>query len=202
MLTGCLICCPTLLTRVADLQHPLSLLFNDITCTSSMSTLAVHYNFSARSWLHCSGKGLRLVSYACVIIFALKLLLCILQILACVLLQDLGKSADGLRCGELAAFCVHPSHRGSGRGDSLLDYVEQSARMRGIQRLVLLTTRTADWFMQRDFKSAGIAHDSSMLPESRRAVIDPARNSQLFCKAIVALNDTVQAAPAGKRIGF
>ncbi len=50
----------------------------------------------------------------------------ILQVLACVLLADLGKAADGLRCGELAAFCVHPSYRGSGRGDSLLDYVEQS----------------------------------------------------------------------------
>ena len=127
---------------------------------------------------------------------------CMLQILACVLLQDLGNSADGTRCGELAAFCVHPSHRGSGRGDSLLDYVEQSARTRGIQRLVLLTTRTADWFMQRDFKSGGVAHDSSILPESRRALIDPSRNSHLFCKEIVALNDTVQAAPAGKRIGF
>ena len=46
--------------------------------------------------------------------------------LACVLLADLGKAADGLQCGELAAFCVHPSYRGSGRGDSLLDYVEQS----------------------------------------------------------------------------
>ena len=49
-----------------------------------------------------------------------------LQVLACVLLADLGKAADGLQCGELAAFCVHPSYRGSGRGDSLLDYVEQS----------------------------------------------------------------------------
>lgn len=125
-----------------------------------------------------------------------------MQILACVLLQDLGKSADGMRCGELAAFCVHPSHRGSGRGDSLLDYVEQSARTRGIQRLVLLTTRTADWFMQRDFTPAGVAHDSSILPETRRALIDPARNSHLYCKEIVALDDTVQAAPAGKRIGF
>ncbi|KAL0031769.1 hypothetical protein WJX79_006380 [Trebouxia sp. C0005] len=124
------------------------------------------------------------------------------EVLACVLLQDLGWSADGTKCGELAAFCVHPSHRGSGRGDSLLDYVEQSARTRGIQRLVLLTTRTADWFMQRDFKSAGCAHESHVLPESRRQAIDPARNSQLYCKEIVALNDTVQAAPAGKRIGF
>lgn len=130
-------------------------------------------------------------------------ILCIcLQILACVLLQDLGRSGEGVLCGELAAFCVHPTHRGSGRGDSLLDYVEQSARTRGIQRLVLLTTRTADWFIQRDFKSDGCAHKSSLIPDSRRLVIDPARNSQLYHKEILDLKDTVQAAPAGKRIGF
>ena len=56
--------------------------------------------------------------------------------LACVLLQPLGPSEDGTQCGELAAFCVHPSYRGAGRGDSLLDYVEQQARDKGIRRLV------------------------------------------------------------------
>ncbi len=145
---------------------------------------------TAESTVDCSGEALQQACDS------------VMQVLACVLLQDLGWSADGAKCGELAAFCVHPSHRGSGRGDSLLDYVEQSARTRGIQRLVLLTTRTADWFMQRDFRSAGCAHESHVLPESRRQAIDPARNSQLYCKEIVALNDTVQAAPAGKRIGF
>ena len=59
-----------------------------------------------------------------------------LQVLACVLLLPLGPSEDGTQCGELAAFCVHPSYRGAGRGDSLLDYVEQQARDKGIRRLV------------------------------------------------------------------
>ena len=48
-----------------------------------------------------------------------------MQVLACALLYDLGAADDGIRCGELAAFCVAPGFRGSGRGDSLLDYVEQ-----------------------------------------------------------------------------
>ncbi len=62
------------------------------------------------------------------------------------------------RCGQrwahfrLLRHSLPPTSRGSGRGDSLLDYVEQDARARGIQRLVLLTTRTADWFEQRDFR--------------------------------------------------
>lgn len=81
-----------------------------------------------------------------------------MQVLACVLVQPLGQSRDSVQCGELAAFCVHPSYRGSGRGDSLLDYVEQDARLKGMRRLVLLTTRTADWFEQRDFKLDDYAH--------------------------------------------
>lgn len=64
------------------------------------------------------------------------------QVLACALLQELGASPDGVECGELAAFCVHPSYRGSGRGDSLLDYVEQRARDKGIRRLVRSNKKT------------------------------------------------------------
>ncbi|KAK9824282.1 hypothetical protein WJX72_009159 [[Myrmecia] bisecta] len=124
------------------------------------------------------------------------------KVLACALVSDIGTAPDGMQCGELGAFCVHPAYRGSGRGDSLLDYVEQAARNRSIKRLVLLTTRTADWFEQRDFEPAGPAHLSALLPEERRARIDPARNSQLYFKNIVDLSDTVQQAPAGKRIGF
>lgn len=75
------------------------------------------------------------------------------------MVQPLGQSEDGAECGELAAFCVHPSYRGSGRGDSLLDYVEQDARLKGIRRLVLLTTRTADWFEQREFILDDYAHE-------------------------------------------
>ncbi len=49
---------------------------------------------------------------------------------------------------------------------------------------MLLTTRTADWFEQRGFKPAGVAHLSDLLPDSRRERIDPSRNSQLFSKLV------------------
>ena len=49
-----------------------------------------------------------------------------IQVLACALLHDLGRAEDGAKCGEVAAFCVEPAFRGGGRGDSLLDYVEQA----------------------------------------------------------------------------
>ena len=87
------------------------------------------------------------------------------------------------------------------RGDSLLDYVEQRARERGIDRLLLLTTVTADWFVQRDFSAAGLAADCRLLPPERRAKIDASRGSKIFVKSIVPLEGS-RAAPAGKRIGF
>ncbi len=46
----------------------------------------------------------------------------------CAQLQDLGCSPDGLRVAEVAAFTISSDYRGGGRGDSLLDYVEQQAR--------------------------------------------------------------------------
>lgn len=77
----------------------------------------------------------------------------------------------------------------------------QDARNRGITRLVLLTTRTADWFMQRDFKLAGPAWSSELLPPTRRAQVNPARNSQLYYKDLDPLSDDEKAEP-GTRIGF
>jgi len=49
---------------------------------------------------------------------------------------------------------------------------ERKASTTGIQRVVLLTTRTADWFEQRGFKPAGPAHESPLLPESRRKQVN------------------------------
>jgi len=45
------------------------------------------------------------------------------KLLACAMLRPLGESDDGVGCAEIAAFCVHPAYRGSGRGDSLLDFL-------------------------------------------------------------------------------
>lgn len=50
------------------------------------------------------------------------------RILACACVTDLGHSEDGVKVEELGAFCVHPSSRSQGLGDSFLDYVEQVRR--------------------------------------------------------------------------
>jgi amino-acid N-acetyltransferase len=71
-----------------------------------------------------------------------------------------------------------------------------------MDRLVLLTTRTADWFTQRDFKLAGPAWCSELLPAKRREKINPARNSQLYAKNLEPLPQGVNLHEPGKRIGF
>ena len=106
------------------------------------------------------------------------------KILACATVKPLGVNVEGKSVAELAAFCVHPDYRGGGKGDSLLEYLERHAKTKGIDRLILLTTRTADWFEQRGFSYAGKAHSSDLLPDDRRDRINPARNSQLYTKIL------------------
>jgi amino-acid N-acetyltransferase len=56
---------------------------------------------------------------------------------------------------------------------------------------------------QRDFRLAGPAAGSELLPEARRRRVNAARNSQLYVKEILPLSqeDGPVVAP-GKRIGF
>lgn len=102
---------------------------------------------------------------------------------------------------SIVSFSLSNQKKPNSRGDSLLDFVEQRARERGIDRLLLLTTVTADWFVQRDFSAAGLAAECRLLPPGRRAQVDASRGSKIFVKSIVPLEGS-RAAPAGKRIGF
>jgi amino-acid N-acetyltransferase len=81
---------------------------------------------------------------------------------------------------ELACLVVHPDYRSSGRGDSLLQSIEQRARSKGIKRLFVLTTRTSHWFRERGFERA----DMSALPVRKRSLYNYQRNSKVFVKAI------------------
>jgi amino-acid N-acetyltransferase len=106
------------------------------------------------------------------------------QLLACAYVRPLGLNDSGEQVAELGAFCVHPEYRGGGKGDTLLEYLEDRSLATGTQMLILLTTRAADWFEQRGFSPAGAAHSSKMIPAYRRKEIDISRNSQLYYKSL------------------
>ena len=60
---------------------------------------------------------------------------------------------------------------------------EQEAKSQRVDRLVLLTTRTADWFEQRGFQHAGPAHASPFLPDGRRQQVGtPLKHDCLFSR--------------------
>jgi amino-acid N-acetyltransferase len=82
--------------------------------------------------------------------------------------------------GELACLAVHHDYRKQGRGDTVLAYIEKQARDMGIERLFVLTTRTAHWFLERGFREA----DIKALPVKKQAMYNWQRRSKVFIKVL------------------
>lgn len=74
-----------------------------------------------------NGTGVRLRTYdVCVEVVVTTCTCAQGQLLGCALLAPLDAAPDGARCAEVAAFCVAPEFRGTGRGDTLLEYLGDS----------------------------------------------------------------------------
>ncbi|MDZ5604887.1 amino-acid N-acetyltransferase [Pseudomonas sp. RP23018S] len=98
------------------------------------------------------------------------------MIIACAALYPILDS----QAGELACLAVNPEYRHGGRGDDLLERIEQRARQQGINTLFVLTTRTAHWFRERGFEPSGVER----LPAARASLYNYQRNSKIFEKSI------------------
>lgn len=83
---------------------------------------------------------------------------------------------DDSQTGELACFVVHPDYRSANRGDQLLAYIAKWARTQNLQALVVLTTQTAHWFLERGFEKAAV----ESLPQGKQALYNMQRNSSVF----------------------
>ncbi len=84
------------------------------------------------------------------------------------------------KMAELACLAVHPDHRRAGAGERLLHAIEAQARQHKLKRLFALTTRTAQWFIERGFKPAPV----TALPESKLALYNYQRRSQVLVKKL------------------
>ncbi len=98
------------------------------------------------------------------------------MIIACAALYPTNKQA----MVELACLAVHPDYQNEGRGDHLLNWMEQQVKAMGGEKLFVLTTHTAHWFRERGFKAA----DIKGLPGKRRSLYNYQRNSKIFIKNI------------------
>ncbi|PIA64957.1 hypothetical protein AQUCO_00100431v1 [Aquilegia coerulea] len=85
------------------------------------------------------------------------------------------------KCGETAGIAASPEGRVLGLGDKLLDYIENKASSIGLQKVFLLTTRTADWFVKRGFSECSI----DLIPEARRKRINLSRRSKYYMKVLL-----------------
>jgi amino-acid N-acetyltransferase len=84
------------------------------------------------------------------------------------------------RMAELACLAVHPDYRDSGRGDALLEFLEVRTREQAMDRLFVLTTQTAHWFLERGFEPA----DIQSLPMQKQSLYNFRRNSKVFTKTL------------------
>ncbi len=83
---------------------------------------------------------------------------------------------DDEKTGELACFVVHPDYRAANRGDQLLAHMVKQAKKQNLEALVVLTTQTAHWFLERGFEKTGV----DALPQGKQALYNLQRNSSVF----------------------
>ena len=81
---------------------------------------------------------------------------------------------------ELACLAVHADYLNAGHGDVLLQAIETKAKKTGVNKLVVLTTRTAHWFQERGFEEV----DIKQLPMEKQSLYNMQRNSKVFMKKI------------------
>lgn len=84
------------------------------------------------------------------------------------------------KIGEMAAVAVHPDFQGAGDGDRLLRRIEKRARDMGLERIFVLTTRTAHWFIKRGFEPATV----ESLPIEKQRMYNWHRRSQILIKKL------------------
>ena len=77
---------------------------------------------------------------------------------------------------EIAALAVEEGRANHRVGRKLVEYLIQRARRRGLRRLFVLTTQTADWFSELGFDQGSVGD----LPPERREAYDLKRRSRVL----------------------
>lgn len=97
------------------------------------------------------------------------------MIIACAALYPLDT-----QCGEIACIAIHKDYQDSGRGEHLLKALETQARKNGLSQVIVLTTQTTHWFMEKGFVPVAVAE----LPEKKQEMYNYQRNSKALRKPL------------------
>lgn len=97
-------------------------------------------------------------------------------IAACIALYSYTDS----KMAEVACVATHSQYRDGGRAALLLAHVEKLAKKRGLKKLFVLTTQTAQWFTEKGFAPAKL----DQLPSKKQQLYNYQRSSKIFIKSI------------------
>jgi amino-acid N-acetyltransferase len=84
------------------------------------------------------------------------------------------------KVGELYCLAVHNSYRETGRGEAIVEYIADRARLLGLEHLFVLTTQSAHFFRERAFNPV----TWKRLPPARRARYDKRRRSKVLFREL------------------
>ena len=84
------------------------------------------------------------------------------------------------KTAELAALTVSPNSQSQGDGEKILKRIEQRAKLKGLESIFVLTTRTTHWFLKRGF----VQTDPDWLPEARKRKYNWDRKSIVLVKGL------------------
>ncbi len=87
---------------------------------------------------------------------------------------------DDEQAAELACLAVQPGYRNHGYGDALLRHITAKAQAQGLRQLLVLTTRTAHWFIERGFTET----DVEQLPVQKKLLYNYQRRSKVFLRSL------------------
>lgn len=82
------------------------------------------------------------------------------------------------KMAEMACLTVNPDVQAQGDGERLLIHMEKRARLAGFNKLFVLTTRTAHWFLKRGFVHSTV----DALPKDRQHMYNWQRKSLVLIK--------------------
>ena len=77
---------------------------------------------------------------------------------------------------EIAGIAVDSSFSNLGIGPKLIEYLISRARAQHLKSVFILTTQTSDWFEHLGFTADSV----ESLPQERRSIWTPERNSKVF----------------------
>jgi len=98
------------------------------------------------------------------------------RIIACAALYPFPEEG----CGEIACIVSHPDYRGGRRGQRLLTELEREARRQNLDRVFVLTTQTAHWFLEQGF----VEQSRDALPGRKQQLYNLQRSSKVFFKGL------------------